>query len=225
MRRIWRMIPLLTPLLCFTGCNLLYLPFYFFTPEPSVPPKWKTLATKEKDKKVTVAIVAWSDLSAQEGLLHADREISLYLATHLNQWVKYNEENVKIVHPRRIAEFKNEHPEWKELSPREIGKVLEVDYVIYLEIRELKLYEKGAGQELFRGRAKIQVSLANLKDEDDFESGLSREFTHTFPKSGPKPRDLDLSVPAFKEAFFNSVGRELSWWFTKHPRIKHYAHD
>lgn len=209
----------------FSGCNPFLLPFYLTRPEPTLPPKLKRLADKDEDIQKTCAVLAWTDLGAREDLLHADREIAMKAAKFLNLWVKKNEENVKVRHPRFVEEMKNNHPEWKQLSPEELRKLLKVDYLVYLEIRKLDLYETRSSGTLFRGRAEIRVSLISDAGDDEFESTESRELSLVVPKSGPIPRDLDTTVVRFRERLFNEIGQEIAWHFTKHPKSKEFARD
>ena len=51
--------------------------------------------------------------------------------------------------------FKNQHPAWKDLDTDEIGKELHADYVIYIEIEDLSLYQKSSFNTLLQGRARV----------------------------------------------------------------------
>lgn len=200
-----------------TGCNLLALPFFIFGPEPTREPDLKKLADGDKKKEVKIAILASSTMEMKPEFIRADRDVSQRLRTVLKASFEYNKENVKIVSPRRVEDFQNANPDWPTMDLEEVGKQLGADYLVYLEIKDLTLFEAGSRNTLYRGRADIRVSLISVNDPD--EGPMRKDFLCQFPSEIKQgiPIDADTTPEKFKNDFLNYVAQRLSWYFTKHP--------
>src|SRR5207302_10570741 len=97
------------------------------------------------------------------------------------------------------------------------------DYVIYLEINSLGLYEPGSSNQLYRGRADITVSLVNMKEAN--ETPLRRNFSCSYPselRGGIREVDSDRPPQVFKTEFLDYMSRRLAWYFTSHPTNTDY---
>jgi hypothetical protein len=206
------------------GCNPLLFPFIINPPESRIAPSYKqlTIGQKEKKREPRVAILAYSGLDFNMDFPQADREISRLLGKAIQDQAKHNEEKLTVISPLKVDEYKNNHPDWhhEHVELSEIGRDLHVDYVIYLELRALSLYQPGSGGTFYRGDAKMDVTLVNVNKEDDFESGEARLFTHTYPsegRGGNVPVDADTTPAAFRQQFLSSLAKRLSWWFVAHP--------
>jgi len=205
------------------GCNVLSLPFFIFGPEPKIPARLKKIASEEKDKEVKVLILAYSPLITALELLRPDRDLSILLAQHLKARCEYNKEKVKIISSRKVEDYKQQHPDWHKQELEEIGKHFEADYVIYLEIASLSLYEKGSNNLLYRGHAEIDVTLIDVNKTDDTPND-TRSFTSDYPTDyhgGAIPAD-NSSWQDFRTAFYHHIARQLSWYFTSHPTREDY---
>jgi hypothetical protein len=216
--RPWSLIGLFLAALGLTGCNVLSLPFFIFGPEPTIEAQLRKVASDDKKKEVKVAILTYSGLGLPTEFIRADRDLSERLRAQLKASFEYNKEKVTVVGSRRVEAFKNENPGWHTMDLDEVGKQLGADYVIYLEIRHLSLYEKGSGSTIYRGRADISVSLVDVNDGE--EGPLRREFTTQFPTEARQgiPVDGDVNLQKFKDSFLDYVAQRLSWYFTSHPR-------
>jgi hypothetical protein len=204
-----------------TGCNLLALPFFILGPEPAREADLKKLAADDKKKEVKVVILAHNTMEVKPEFIRIDRDLSERLRTQLKAGFEYNKENVRVVSSRRVDEFKNENPGWHTMDFEEIGKQFGADYVVFLEIKNISLYEKGSGNTLYRGRADINVSLIDVTNPD--EGPLRKEFICQFPSEVRQgiPVD-DINPEKFKNDFLHYVSGRLSWMFTKHPtRMEH----
>ncbi|HXG10050.1 MAG TPA: hypothetical protein VNK04_09700 [Gemmataceae bacterium] len=210
-------IGLVVAALGLTGCNLLALPFFIFGPEPAVPAGMKRVASDDKRKVVKVLILTHNTgLEMKPEFVRADRELTERVRAHLKAGFEYNKENVVIASPRRVEEFKNENPDWHTMDFEEIGKQFGADYVFYLEIRSLTLYEPRSANTLYRGRAEITVSLIDVNHPD--EGPLRREFVCQFPSETRHAIPVeDISLEKFRDAFLNYVAKRLSWYLTSHP--------
>jgi hypothetical protein len=189
---------------------------YFLLPEMKDPAELRRLASDDKKKEVRVAILSHTELETRPELIQADRQLAEYLAKQLRERCAENKEKVNVVPLRRVEEYKSSHPHWRD--PLEVGRELKVDYVIYLEINSLSLYEKGSPNMLYRGRANISVSLVDVNHPDDVPE--QKEYTDTYPSDaqGPIDASLDTNPMQFRAAFLTYVAKRLSWNFTGHRK-------
>ena len=127
-----------------TGCQASTMAYFLF-PEAKHEAEMKNLAS-EDNKEVRVAILTYStDLETRPELIQADRQLSEMLAAKLRELCEANNENVTIVSPHKVEEFKISHPNWQqEPNLADIGKQFKADYLIYIEISKLSMYEKGS---------------------------------------------------------------------------------
>jgi hypothetical protein len=205
-----------------TGCDILSLPFFLFAPEPKREAELLKLASADKTKQVKVAILASNGLEVRPEFLRADYQLSEFLAHHLKELCQYNKENVVILSPRKVEEFKNSHPNWNrgEMELAEIGRLLKADYVISMEINSLTLYEEGSLKELFRGQADIRVMVVNVNEPD--EGPKWKDFHDVYPEEGPAAAGIDKQPQQFREEFLNHAAKKLAWFFTAHPTRDSY---
>jgi hypothetical protein len=203
-----------------TGCSASTL-LYFLCPENKHQPEMKQLAADDK-KEVRVAILTYSPLlEARPEFIQADRQLSQEFARTLRQLCEENGENVTIVNPRKVEEFKSNHPSWHELPDLgEVGKKFKADYLIYVEINSLSLYEAGSANQLYRGHASLAVQLIDVNKPD--ESVGPRQFSCTYPDAkGPLPVE-DAPAGEFRQAFLGHVAKKLAWCFTASPIREQY---
>ncbi|HZY87827.1 MAG TPA: hypothetical protein VFE78_23525 [Gemmataceae bacterium] len=189
---------------------------YFLLPETKDPPELRRLSSDDKKKEVKVAILTHTQLETRPELIQADRQLAESLAKQLRERFAENREKVVVVSPRRVEEYKNSHPRWRD--PLEVGRELRVDYVIYLEINSMSLYEKGSSNLMYRGRTNISVSLVDVNRPD--ENPEQTEITTEYPSEarGPVDASLDTNPMQFRAAFLGYVAKRVSWCFTGHRK-------
>jgi hypothetical protein len=198
------------------GCNF-PSGLYFLMPEAKEPAEYKRVASDDKKKEVKVVIWTYSALDPRLEFIQADRQLTDLLAKQIDQLSKENEEKVKVISPRRVEEYKNMNPNWKSLDPEQVGQFFKADYVISLEINQLSLYEPNAHETLLRGRARILVSLVDIKNPD--ETLQPHEFSDTYPEEMRGAYDsLDMHPMQFRQMFLQHLARRLSYSFVNHQK-------
>ena len=203
------------------GCGDLGSFVYFLMPEQKTPAAIKSLATDDKKKEVKAMILIRNGPEMDFRFMNADRQLSALLHTRLQELCKANQELLTLVLPTKVDAFKNTHPDWHEMAPAEIGADFKVDYVIYIEINWLSLYEQGSNQLIYRGKADLSVKLIDIHHPD--ESSLRKDFNCTYPSEANFIGSEDISPDAFREKFLNYAAKRLSWYFAPHPiRDSHY---
>src|SRR5438445_532908 len=125
------------------GCNpqalnFLLMPFV----DDREQPKCK-LSNPDK-KEVTVAIVTtFSNLETRPEMLPIETDLSDRVATEMRKLAKENKEKIKLVPTSKVRSLMNQDASGT-LSRQEIGKKLQADFVINLEVNSISLYEKGS---------------------------------------------------------------------------------
>jgi hypothetical protein len=208
-----------------TGCNFFFVPYYLLMGEAKHAPKCQLADDKNKERHVKVVILSYAGLETRPEFMRVDREIASLLSQQLQEGFKKNKEKVAIVPTRKVEEFRSNHPDWRSLKPEDIGEHFKADYVIDLSINELRLYEPGSRNTLFRGHAEISLAVLDMKKPGD-EPKYREEYSCDFPKTrGPVPVDSNTSAQQFRQAFLTNVARELSWRFTAHPTSDDFRCD
>lgn len=191
---------------------------YFLMPEQRLDAKLKHLASEDKKVEPKVVILTYSNPAGVPiECLHADRQIAEYLARNLLQFAEASEEKLSMLPQRRVEEFKNSNPNWRQMGNAAVGRKLGADYVIYLEVNSMGLYEHGSSKELFRGRVSMLVELVDVNKPD--EVPLQQSYSCAFPSAqGAVPVAIDTLPQQFRQKFLEHVARQLTWYFSKYPR-------
>ncbi|MSR30967.1 MAG: hypothetical protein EXR99_05615 [Gemmataceae bacterium] len=199
------------------GCNMLSIPYFLFLmPDPKHDPEMKKIASDNKKEEKKVVILTYGRLDLRSEFLHSDKEIAYNLEKQLKSLTSSNSEKVTVISSRKVEEYKSSHPDWQDRDLGEIGKHFKADYVIYLEINSLGLYEQGSGGTLYRGRADLNLTLIDVNNPD--ESLPTRNFTCAYPREARMQiTSTDQSPMEFRQAFLDYVGKRLSWKFSARP--------
>jgi hypothetical protein len=207
------------------GCGDMGSLAYFLTPEQPLPAKMKHLASEDPKKEPRVVILTYAGLQTQSEFIHADRQLGELLAGQLQQLAETQKQRLAVVPIRKVEDFKNANPNWREMDLDKVGRKLGADYVVYIEISSLSLYETGSRNMLYRGRANLLVSLVDVNRPDD--QPPPDNFSTVFPSDarGPIPVGIDAQPMQFRQAFLRHVGRQLSLYFSNYPRSENRIID
>lgn len=205
-----------------TGCNLGAMSYFLFSPEPQEPPGLQGLATKDNEREVRVVVLTYSQPDVRPEVSNADRELSRALVQHLREAHKFYKEKVVEISPTKVDNYKANHPSWSSQDLREIGQHFQADYIIYLEINRLQLFEEGSGNTLLRGKAEITTSLIDVAKED---SDVKRkEEVIRYPGESRYAFDANEKTPAqFRQEFLDYVAKKISWCFVPRPTGDAYS--
>jgi hypothetical protein len=216
-RRRWLLAVLAGALLAGAGCDLGSL-MYFLMPAAREPAKLKQLASEDGKTEPHVAILTYAGLETRAEFIGADRQLTDLLARHLRALAEENKEKLHVIPLNKVENYKNTHPNWKSQDLAEVGRDLGADYVVYLEINGLELYEQGSGREMFHGHANLTLNLVSVKDPD--ETFPQQPINCRYPSAarGPEFNDLDTNPVQFRMRFLDHVARELSLYFTHYPK-------
>lgn len=221
--QLWFWPGLLLVALLGIGCgpqSMAFVAQRLFGADDEQPPTLKKIASGDKDKEVKVVILAYCGLETRPEFITADQELSGMLAMVLQESYKRNKQKVTLVPAGQVKKYKDNHPNWY-LDLNQVGKHFDADYVIYLQIESLSLYEQGSANQLYRGRSDIQVSLLDMHDPDGYQ--VNSHFRSEYPRTNPVSVD-DRNGREFLQSFLQDVARHLSWYFSPHPVEQEYDH-
>jgi hypothetical protein len=213
---------ILAGVVCGLGCNPLALPS-FLAPEPSIPPEMQALTVPDKKGPVNIVIVTYNGQDLREEFVGVDRQLSDLLARRMKEMSEFSGDKFSFVSLRKVEEYKSSHPRWTE-DLAAVGRDLHADFVLYLEINSMSLYEKGSRGQLFHGEAEISVSLRRVADED--AGTMRKEFHEVYPKTrGPVPVDEETSLTDFRQQFLTFIATRVGRYFVSHPTSGTYMED
>ncbi len=230
MSTFWRRFLLLLGLIALGGgCNPLMLPFLFPQTVPKEKAEYFKLTSADKKKEVKVAILTSMGLDTRNEFLHADNDLARMMTVQLRKLAADNEETITIINPLKIEEYKRQHPELEsmQLDLQAIGKKLKADYVVYIEIGEMSMYQPGTLGTFYRGQANVKVNLIDVKKPEEHDLG-AKEILFSYPpeaQGGNKAVDSDTPPQAFKTEFMTALARRLAGLFAERPRIEGHHMD
>jgi hypothetical protein len=211
----------MTALAVCTGCSPQL--FYFLLPENRVPAEVKKLASDDPYKEVKVVILINSPQfgGSSEGP-QSYQQLAMFVAKALRDGCGANGERVTIVSPHKVDEWKDSHPNWGEADKAAVGRYFKADYVLYLEVNELSLYDKADLGQIYNGKVVINVSTTDVNHPDDPID--NRTFADQYPNPArPIPVDEGTPPVKFRAMFFGHIAKKLSWYWTAHlPRDGYY---
>jgi hypothetical protein len=211
--RRWRLAGLLALAAALaTGCNLPSL-IYFLSPhgDPRDPPTLMALEPADKEKEPRVVILAYSGIETRPEFITADRDLTTLLTQELQQYFKENQKRLKIVPAAKVQDYKSNHPDW-QTDLAQVGKHFGADYVIFLEIGSLGMYE--TGNDFYHGRAEIEVSVLNMRKMDESPNPVPLSCDYPRPNE-PSPVS-DMPPRVFYMQFMKYVAQRVSWCFLPH---------
>ena len=221
--RRWLIAGLLITALLSSACDPLMLSYFLIVGlDPKRDPECLIFKNR-KDSKVVILASAPVDTQLA-AFVHADRELYYLFAQQLQANIAACKDKIRIAAPAKVLKYLEDHPNWQALDPADIGKDLDADYVIYLEIDKLSLYEEGSRNELFRGKAEIAVKVFDCTKPGE-PPVFQKEYATVYPRSKGAIPVSDTSLQAFKFSFMKRVSTDLSWLFAGHSTTDDYTCD
>ncbi len=143
------------------GCNpILLLGHLVNNDDPKLKPEF-ALKPKPGHEKKEVRVVVLTSCPPSANLADwagIDKMLAAEFIPLLEQRCAENKEKVTVLKSKPVDDFKKETPNWRSMSPVDIGKKFGADYVIDIEVLSISIFEKGTHQQLMRGRAQVGVA-------------------------------------------------------------------
>ncbi|MBY0233060.1 MAG: hypothetical protein K2W96_27575 [Gemmataceae bacterium] len=209
-------------LLAAAGCNLGSLA-YFLTPEQRMPAKLAHLASPDKRKAPKVVILTNHALDIDAGLFGADQQVAERLAWHLQQLAASYKDQVEIVPPNKVAEYKNRNPETWKHDLIAVGKHFKATHVAYIDFLELSMRDP-LKVNMYQGKCHAEVQLFAVARPDDPPHGESLNYRYPSATGAEIPVE-DMHPDQFKRVFVERIAKNLMPFFADHPRPSQYSMD
>jgi hypothetical protein len=214
-RRTWLALFLNGILLSF-GCSPSSLTMFLAgITDDKMPPEKGIIESKKKE--VTVAVMAsFSHLEDRPEVLPADAEMAELVAQHMRLRCQANKEKLKLIPVAQVRSFQNKVGERNGVSAVDVGKHFKTDYVVFLDINALSLYEKKSYGQLYRGTTDIEISLYDMHKEEGEYKTFTKLYRCEYPGTGPQDAG-SFSQVQFRSLFLTKVAREVSKIFIAYP--------
>jgi hypothetical protein len=146
-----------------------------------------------------------------------DSSVSRDLAKQVSAQLQKNVKNVKMIDQREVIEWADENT-WDEYY--EIGKALNADMVIGLDLEEFSLLQ---GQTLYQGKANLKVIVYDVAKgrEPVFERNLPQAV---YPPNSAIPSS-EKPESHFRRQFVEYLSRQVSQYFYDHDASVDFAND
>jgi hypothetical protein len=164
-----------------------------------------------------VIIATHNDIDDSAMFRDAKDVLTRQLISQMEGRFTEHKDKVKLVPSSKVQADLNNHPDWATQSKREIGRHFNADYVIFLEMGPMGMYEKGSNFLLYRGNVNIRIAVVDVyQDEGD---GLIYEkyYTCTYPQHGPEDAGC-LSAAQFRCRFLEHIVKDLLREFAPQKR-------
>ncbi len=146
-----------------------------------------------------------------------DSSVARDLAKQVGVMLEKNVSKITLVDQREVFEWADEN-NWDEYV--EIGKALNADMVIGLDLEEFSLYQ---GQTLYQGRANLKIEVYDVAKgkQPVFEKNLPQAIypPNAAIPSGEKPE------PQFRRQFVNHLSQLIARYFYDHDSTVDFASD
>jgi hypothetical protein len=223
--RRWRWSALLLALIVLNiGCSPIIMMNFLLAPwmDDKITPVYP-LACKDKEIKVAIA-AHHATLELRPELAEMHQLVAARLAQHLELRFKENKEKVKVVPPTLVRSYQT-NQQGGYVSPEEIGKHFQADYVIALEMEGLSLYEKGSREQLYRGHAEVQVKLVDVRKPAGEGERFDKTMRWDYPSVQRYIDANEMSWGQFRSQFVDRIAKDLSQLFAAHPPRERYESD
>lgn len=202
----------------FRICSLLLLPLvlsgclkpliffgYLLGGPPSIEPDFDIMTKKSMTaKEATVAVVCYAPLEVKYDFSSIDHELAKFLTFRLVQ------HKIKVANPDRVRAWLDENADnWDE--PSEIGKALNVKYVVYIDLESFNLWEENS-HNLYRGHAEGVVSVFELDEDGEGEKIYTKEIISRFPTIAPRA-STEVDYATFKQQYLTRLSEEIGRLF------------
>jgi len=204
--RRWSALVGLLGLSVMAGCNMVATAMYVIN-GTNVPADYDGL----KGKKIAVVCRPIASLQ------YRDASVARDLAKQVGALIKKNVKNVTIIDQREIDQWADEN-NWEEYA--QIGKALDADIVVGLDLEQFSLYE---GKTLYQGKASLNLVVFDVKKGKDpvYEKPLPQ--TH-YPPNSAIPA-VDRTEAQFRRQFVGMLAEQIARHFYNHDPTVDFASD
>lgn len=207
------------------GCSPLQIIGFLGAREEKEPAQCPLTFAKDGPKKdkeeVVVLVLPHVVQNAGPTFFSIERELASELGRVLPEMAKENKDKnsrkVKVLPNAQVDKFKRENPDWKKYNAGELGQKLGADFVLDIELSNLRLYQPNtAFEKIYEGHAEVNVIVTEVTATGD---GKIQDYPLSF--SYPKGTIRDgsaISESAFKKEYIGHLAIEIAERHVDHKR-------
>jgi hypothetical protein len=218
-KRRWLAAVLVLGVAALGGCNPFMLAAFMFPMDRTIPPKCP-LTVEGKDSKVLILCYHAGQPPSDPALNQADWNLGWRLNQVLQERFKENKDRVTLVTPNQVRTYKNKDLRWHEKTPQEIGRHFDADYVVTLEIHNLRLFDDQPGarnQGFYKGHAELAITVTDVHKPEGEGEVFADEYVTDYPRSQAIVGVTEVNAPQFRTRLIDFLARDLAQLFTAHP--------
>jgi hypothetical protein len=188
-----------------TGCVSVLATALYIIKGTNAPAEFPGL----KDQRVAVVCRPLVELQ------YANSRVAEDIALVVGRLLKQNVRKLELVDPQEVSRWTDEN-NWDEYA--EIGKALDADIVLGLDLEQFSLYQ---GQTLYQGKATVAMTVYDVEeDEVLFEKRLPQVLY-------PPNTGVDTSRPEeeFRRQFVQVLSDQIGRHFYAHDTRANFAQD
>jgi hypothetical protein len=116
-------------------------------------------------------------------------------------------EAIEVIHQDEVADWIDNN-DWDQLDYREIGRGVEADMVLAIELEGFRLHE---GMTLYKGRADVTITVFDMSEKGKvvFRKNIP-DFA--FPRTGAR-HSTEMSEARFRQLFVGVMAQEVAKYF------------
>lgn len=197
---------LLATLVASSGCISALATAMWVLKGANIPAEYDGL----RDKRV---VVVCRPVTAS---LYSHPGVAKDISTQISRLLREHVPKVKLIDQREVAEWVDNHT-WEDYA--EIGKALEADLVVGIDLEQFSIYE---GQTLYQGKAECNIQVVDCQTgEQVFEKRPPRAVyppNHVMSTS-------DMQESEFRRTFVGILGEQIARHFYGHDPHVDFAMD
>lgn len=211
------------------GCSPLQLAGFIFGRSEKIPAQYPLTFAKDGPKKdkdeVVVLLLPYLKPGTSPEFITADRELAEKIAKILPDMTKENKDKLKyrVISPTQVDKFKITNPHWKQMTAGEIGEKLKADFVLEIEMAQMRLYQPNTpiSEKIYEGRAEISVNI--------YEIGTNNsELKDQYPLSFSYPKGMPRSATAiterqFRQQYIDNLALAITQMHVEHQATDNIA--
>ena len=195
-------------ILLLPSCNLLTPLIFVGEHKKKISPEFDKLANKR------VAVLVWVQPATLFDYPFARFELATYVSDKLFAEMARRELNTDVVDSRDVEDFVQKHPE-RRIDPQAVGRAVNAEYVIYLEVLEFQFRDPQQPQ-LLQGRIHASVAAYDIQaDPDMTERYELTEVQCVYPEGTPVLMRA-TNTPLIREATYQKFAEMVARKFYEH---------
>ena len=174
----------------------------------------KILPEFDKLPGTRVAVLVWTEPATLFDYPHTRFELATYVGDKLHTEMNHRKLGTRVVDPRDVEDFIQKQPD-AQIDPYAVGRELDADYVIFIELLEFQIRDPEEPQFL-RGRIHASVAVHDVRADPD----RRRRFELTpvdclYPDAQPVLLSR-TNAPLIREATYRKFAELVARKFYEH---------